>query len=74
MKKIHKIAERIFPCDGGEIPVSLLALSAAALSCGVVVVWLWIVHFPAALSPSLAAQRRCSDQCEKVCRGAQSQQ
>jgi hypothetical protein len=68
MKKFRKLIEYVFPHDDGGIPISLLALSAAAVSCGFVVAWLWIAHFPASLSPSMVGQRRCIDRCEKVCR------
>jgi hypothetical protein len=69
MKKLRKIAEYLFPRDIGGIPLVLLAFAAAASSCGVVAVWLWIAHSPPALSLSDAVRRDCLERCEKVCSG-----
>jgi hypothetical protein len=74
MKKFREIAKHVFPHDDGGIPISLLALAAAVSSCGVVAAWLWIVHFPAAISPPSMSRRDCLDQCETVCKGSRFQQ
>jgi hypothetical protein len=72
MKKLRKFAEYFFPHDNGGVPLALLALAAAASSCGVVAVWLWVAHSPPAQSPADAARRDCLERCNKVCGGLAS--
>jgi hypothetical protein len=69
MKRVRRLAAYFFPRDDGGVPLAMLAFAAAASSCGVVAVWLWIAHSPPALSPSDAARRDCPERCEKVCSG-----
>jgi hypothetical protein len=71
MKILRQIAKKFLPRDNSGIPVSLLALAAAASSCGVVAVWLWVAHSPPATSLDVT-RRDCAERCNKVCAGLAS--
>jgi len=72
MKKLRKITEYFFPHDNSGIPLALLGLAAAASSCGVVAVWLWVVHSPPVQSQADTTRRDCLERCNKVCSGLAS--
>jgi hypothetical protein len=72
MKILRRITKKFFLHDNSGIPVSLLALAAAASSCGVVAVWLWVAHSPPAMSLQDVTRRDCPERCNKVCAGLAS--
>lgn len=67
MKFIGKIWSRFFPCRSDEIPAICVAFSVSALSCGCVVLWLWIVHTPSSLTATDDAHETCSSQFQSSC-------
>ena len=67
MKLIRKIYARLFLAGRDEISLHFLAFAVSTLSCGVVILWLWVVHTPVSLTASDTAHLTCLNRCEQAC-------
>jgi hypothetical protein len=67
MKFLTALARYFFPHDGGYLSILLLAISASALSCGIVAIALWIAHAPPSPTASDKVHRSCPEHSEKTC-------
>ena len=67
MRFIRKVWSYFFPSGADEIPILGVALTVSALSCGCIILWLWIVHTPISLTTADAAHATCLSRCQRTC-------